>query len=343
MTAPRILFVADAGPDIGGGHVMRTLTLAKALVARGARPAFLAPPAVAAILDVYAGDEIGRVAAADSNPGALTQLAATADFDGVVIDHYRLDASAHRMIAAGRPSLVIDDAADRPLAASMIVDPTLGREARDYAGFVPKDAKLLLGPGYALVRPQFAEQREDALKRRLADTPVKRVLVSMGLTDVGGVTARIVNRILPRLGETAIEVVLAAEARSYTAMSALAMRDPRVRIFSDVTDMATLMCDADLAVGAGGGTAWERAVVGLPGIVVVIAENQAPDAEALAQRDASEAVDIRAPDFDAAFDRAFTGLMRSSDRRRLLATRSAALCDGEGAARVAEAFLEQIA
>lgn len=341
MTAPRILFVADAGPEVGGGHVMRCLTLANALADRGARPAFVATPAAADILNVFAGSEIGRIESHAEDPLALTHDAAAmiGAFDAVVIDHYHLDAEAHRRIRQGRAALVIDDLADRSLDADLILDSTLGREAGAYAGHVPGDATLLLGPTYALVRPQFAAARSEALQRRGIDAPVKHVLVSMGLTDVGGVTARIVNRILPRLGEAALQVVLGAVAPSHAAVAAVAGRDPRVRVLSDVTDMAALMRDADLAVGAGGGTTWERATLGLPSIVVVLAENQAPDAVALAQCGAAEIVDLHVPDFDAVFDRAFTGLMRSSDRRRILASKNAALCDGGGGERAADAFL----
>ncbi len=109
---PRILFVADAGPTVGGGHVMRCLTLARALEDEGAACAFVATPAVAAVLDAF-GADVARIAA---GPAELAAAAARAvsDFDAVVIDHYGLAAPDHRAIAAGRPALVIDDLADRP-------------------------------------------------------------------------------------------------------------------------------------------------------------------------------------------------------------------------------------
>jgi UDP-2,4-diacetamido-2,4,6-trideoxy-beta-L-altropyranose hydrolase len=341
MAAPQILFVPDAGAEVGGGHVMRSLTLAQALAERGARPAFLVSPAAAAILEVFAGREIDRIAVADAEPQTLARAAAAemTGFDAVVFDHYGLDAKAHQQIAGERPVLVIDDLGDRALGGAVIVDPTLDRDASAYAGRVDKDATLLLGPRFALVRPQFAALRETALQRRGAEAPVQRVLVSMGLTDVGGVTARIVNRILPRLGDATLDVLVGAGAPSHAAMSALSGRDPRVHVLSDVTDMAALMAEADLAVGAGGGTSWERATLGLPSLVVMLAENQAADAQSMADHGAAEAVDLRAPEFEAAFDRAFTGLMRSADRRRRLAEKSGGLCDGEGTRRVAEAAL----
>ncbi len=329
MAGPRILFVADAGPEIGGGHVMRCLTLARALVARGAEAAFLTTPEAAAILDAYAGPEIGRAEGADG-------------FDACVFDSYRMAADEHRAIAKGRPTLVIDNMADRELACDLLMEPDPGRNPKDYDGLVPAGAKLLLGPEYALVRPDFAQAREGALVRRRRGGPVERVLVSMGLTDVGGITGRVVNRMLPRLGEARVEVVLGQGAASQAALERLAARDPRVVVRVGVRDMAEVTARADLAVGAGGATIWERCTVGLPAVLVVLAENQAAVGAWLARQGVVETVDAGAGDFEAAFDRAFTGLMRSPERRGRMSEAGAALCDGRGAERVAEAFLALI-
>ena len=110
---PRILFIANAGPAVGGGHVMRSLSLARALGEHGAECVFLAPPVVAGILDAFAPDmsreAVASVAAADL-PAAVAGLA----FDAVVFDHYGLGRADHQFIAQGRPTLVIDDLADRP-------------------------------------------------------------------------------------------------------------------------------------------------------------------------------------------------------------------------------------
>jgi UDP-2,4-diacetamido-2,4,6-trideoxy-beta-L-altropyranose hydrolase len=345
MSGPRILFVADAGPEIGGGHVMRCLTLAQALRARGATTAIMASPPAAGILDLFAGPEVGRIAARDADPVILVQDAAQAadGFDAFVFDSFRMDAEAHRAIARGKPAMVIDDLADRPLTGDLVVEPDPGIDARDYDGLVPSRARLLLGPDYAPVRPRFAELRVDTLARRRAQGSVQRVLVSMGLTDVGGITARVVDRMLPRLGDASLDVVLGPGAASEARMTALAARDRRVRLHIAVEDMASLMAGTDLCVGAGGASVWERCTLGLATVLVVLADNQAGVSAWLAEHGAVELADARAGDFEAAFDRAFTGLMRAPDRIARLSAASAKLCDGLGAPRVADAFLEIIA
>jgi UDP-2,4-diacetamido-2,4,6-trideoxy-beta-L-altropyranose hydrolase len=323
---------------------MRALTLAEALADRGAAPVFAAPPAVRAVLDAFAGPRVGGIDLGTDEPVALAAEAATLakSFDGVVFDHFRLDAHAHRRIAQGRPCLAVDDLADRPLGCDLLLDPGPDRRAEDYEGLLPTDARLMLGPAFALVRPEFAARREAALARRAGATETGRVLVSLGLTDVDGITGRVVGRLLPRLGTATLDVVVGRAAPSLPGLEALAARDPRVRLHVEARDMAALTEQADLAVGAGGSSTWERCTLGLPTVLLVLADNQVPGAGALDRSGAAEVVDARAPDFEAALDRAFTGLMRSPERRSRLSVRSAALCDGRGAARAADAFLELI-
>lgn len=334
MTGPRILFVVDAGPSVGGGHVMRSLTLARALEAQGARAAFVGPPAVSELLDAFAPDT-ARIAAED-----LAAAAVRESFDAIVFDHYGLSEPDHRAMAQGRPVLVIDDLANRPLGADLVLDSGPARRAEDYNGLTRAHARLLLGPTFAPVRPEFAALREPALAWR--GEPVQRILIAMGLTDVGGVTARVVERIRPKVNDIGLDIVLGGAAPSMPGLAKVARRDPRLLIHVDTPHMARLTAEADIGVGAPGSSTWERCVLGLPSLLVVLADNQRAAARAVAERGAALVLDIAAPDFEAAFDRNFMRLLRDAELRRSLAAASAALCDGLGAGRTAEAFLNLI-
>lgn len=249
---PAILFIADAGPRVGGGHVMRSLTLARALEDAGATCRFLVTPAGQAVFDAFGGG-ISSIATGDVTQAELIERAASAarDHDAVVIDHYGLSAPDHRAIAAGRPTLVIDDLADRPLAADLVLDSGPTRDAADYDGLAPAGAERLLGPNHAPVRPAFAALRRDALARRAAAPSVRRILVSLGLTDVGAITGRVVDLMLPRIGDAVTDVVLGSGAASLPGLRALAGREPRLALHVDSQDMPRLTLQADLAVGAG--------------------------------------------------------------------------------------------
>ena len=339
MSGQRILFVVDAGPKVGGGHVMRSLTLAGALGAQGASCTFMGPPPVSDLLDTFAPGA-GRLAAASTEPRDLAAAIGSEQFDAVVFDHYGLGARDHRAMGQGRPVLVIDDLADRPLVDDLVLDPVPGRREEDYEGLIPHDARLLLGPNYAPVRPEFAALRETALAWR--GEPVQRFLVSLGLTDVGGVTARVVERLRPRIGEAGLDIVLGAAAPSLGGFAKIARRDARLALHVDTPHMARLAAEADIAIGAAGTSTWERCVLGLPSVMIILAENQRAAARAMEERGAALVVDAAAADFDARFDRAIMRLLTDVALRRQLAERSALICDGLGASRVATAFLQRI-
>ena len=339
MTGPRILFVVDAGPRVGGGHVMRSLTLARALEAEGCVCAFLGPPALAPVLDAFAPD-MRRLTAASGEARDLGRTAGPEVFDAAAFDHYGLMERDHRALAEQRPVLVIDDLADRPLGADLVLDSGPGRKAQDYADLVAPETRLLLGPRFAPVRPEFAALRETALAWR--GEPVQRILVAMGLTDLDGITAKVVERLRPRIGDIGLDIVLTAEAPSLPGLTKIARRDARLQLHVDTPHMARLTAEADVGVGGAGSSSWERCTLGLPTLQLVLAENQRSAAEALAEHGAALSVDLSATDFEAQFDRHLTRLLRDADLRRSLAQASAELCDGQGAGRAAQAFLARI-
>jgi UDP-2,4-diacetamido-2,4,6-trideoxy-beta-L-altropyranose hydrolase len=341
---PTILFVPDAGPTVGGGHVMRSLTLARALEDAGAICQFLVTPAGKAVFDAFGGG-LSYIETHDITQAELVECAASVarNHDAVVIDHYGLAAADHRAIAAGRPTLVIDDLADRPLAADLVLDSGPARQAADYDGLVPPRAELLLGPNHAPVRPAFAALRKAALARRADAPPVRRILVSLGLTDVGGITGRVVDLALPLIGDGVLDVVLGSSAPSLPALRDLAATEPRLALHVDSQDMPRLTLEADLAVGAGGSTSWERCVLALPTLLLVLAANQSEASRALAAADAVLALDVADPDFEPAFAAELSRLLADPPLRDRLSTASAAVCDGRGAARVAARFLDVIA
>ena len=342
MHAPRILLIANAGPEVGGGHVMRSLTLAKALTARGAICSFASSPAVDAILDAF-GPEMAREPATSLDPEALCDTLTGLAFDGIVFDHYGLARNEHAALSRGRASLVIDDLANRPLGADLVLDSGPERQPMEYQLLVEPDTRLLLGPDFAPVRPEFAALRDQVLLRRSEGGAVRRILVALGLTDAGGLTARVVDRLRPRLGQATLDVVVGGSAPSLTALGKIAQRDDRLRIHVDTPEMARLMAEADIGVGAAGSTVWERCVLGLPSANIIVAENQRPASAALAARHAALVVDGGDVDFDAQIDRALVRLMTDADLRAKLTHAAAQVCDGRGAGRAAEAFLEVIA
>lgn len=336
--SPRILLVANAGPEVGGGPVLRCLTLARGLTSPAARCLFLAPPAVASLLGAF-GPDVQSVPAASLAPADLIAAVQDLDYDAVVFDHADLGRAEHQLIARGRPSLVIDDLADRPLGGELIVDAGLTREPHNYDGLRQAETDLLIGPDFALVRPEFEEVREAALARR--GGPVQRVLVALGLMDEGHVTARVLERLRLR-GHLAIDVAVGGTAVSLPALTRIANHDNRLQLHVDSQDMARLTAWADIGIGGVGSAVWERCVLGLPSVAIVLNEGQRRLGAALAERGAAIVLDIDSPEFDANLDRALVRLLSDAGLRARLASVSAEITDGKGAQRVAKALLDLI-
>ncbi len=341
MTAAprRIAFIADGGPTVGGGHVMRCLTLARVLQMQGVDCVFLADPDVEKILMTFAPD-MPRLEVRSMERNNLAPTLATLPVEALVFDHYGLGRVDHLALADSRPSLVIDDLANRPIGGDLVLDSGLHRRPLDYTLLTDGSAQLLLGPDYAPVRAEFAARRAEALTRR--NSPVKRLLVTLGLMDVGGLTAQIIDRIRPRLGDIALDVVLGSQAPSLKSLTRIATHDRRITLHVDSPDMGQLIQDADLAIAAAGSTVWEVCSLGLPAILVVVAENQRQAAQALAARGAALLAEGTGDLLWGQIDRALVRLMTDSSLRAQVSEAAQRVCDGHGADRVSQALLDLI-
>lgn len=325
---------------------MRCLTLARALTARGAECAFVESRAAAPILRRFGWPQQTLLAlvATETLPDLLqfaSNFARQFDPDIVVIDHYGAEATHEKVMAwAGRRRVVaLDDLADRAHDCDLVIDPGYGRKADAYAGLIAARTRVLAGPSYALVRPEFASARQRAMSRRAKHGRIGRALVSLGLTDVGGATARVVQALLPRLEDVRLDVVIGAGTSSLDALTTLAQSDRRIHLWIDTAEMASLMADCDIGIGAGGSSVWERATVGLPTATVILAENQRPMIEHMAAMGFTLALDARSDEFEARLGEAWQVLIADTPTRWRLAEASSELCDGQGAERVAEAVL----
>jgi UDP-2,4-diacetamido-2,4,6-trideoxy-beta-L-altropyranose hydrolase len=206
-------------------------------------------------------------------------------FDWLVVDHYALDARWENALrGCADQIMVIDDLADRQHDCDLLLDQTLGRESGDYAGRVPASCHLLTGSTYALLRPEFAAWRARSLERRNQPVLMKQVLLNMGGVDAANMTGQVLNALaasaLPE--GLMVTVVLGLAAPHRHDVTSLARSLPfRTNVMSHVDNMAELMANSDLAIGAAGTTSWERCCLGLPTLLFVLAPNQLDSASAL--------------------------------------------------------------
>ena len=288
-----VAFRVDAAVHIGSGHLMRCLTLAGRLADQGASVLFICR----ALPDYYQQLILGKcyqlvalaeeIAPANSHLAHGSWLAASQEndakrcveafngsvFDCLIVDHYGIDAVWERLV---RPSchklLVIDDLADRQHNCDFLLDQNFYRNSDErYTGRLNRKCKQLLGPKFALLRPEFLEKRAGL---KPFSEEVKKVLVFFGGADQDNYTKLAVTA-LSSLNLVDIEgdVIVGA---SYPFCNDLKQLCDHLGFnYHCQTDkVADLMSAADLAIGAGGSATWERCCLGLPSIVISVAENQ---------------------------------------------------------------------
>jgi UDP-2,4-diacetamido-2,4,6-trideoxy-beta-L-altropyranose hydrolase len=205
--------------------------------------------------------------------------------DWLVVDHYAIGRCWEQTLrASAKRIMVIDDLADRPHDCDLLLDQNLGRSEQDYGGLLNPSTTMLIGAQYALLRPEFAALRPQSLARRAQNPQIKHLLITMGGVDNDNMTGEVVDAIkaCPLPPDLRITVVMGLHAPWLTQVQAQVTNMPwPTKVLVGVNNMAQLMADSDLAIGAAGSTSWERCCLGLPTIQVALAENQIPIAMAL--------------------------------------------------------------
>lgn len=367
MPRMKVVFRADASLQMGTGHVMRCLTLADALMAQGAECQFicrehpgnliehikhkgyrvhvLAPglPVGASVLAIHATAAEPQLAHAawlgatqQQDADACTHILRDLQPDWLIVDHYALDARWEETLQPYYFKLmVIDDLADRRHECELLLDQTFARNAADYRPWVPATCTVLCGSQYALLRPEFAALRPRSLQRR-AKPQLQQLLITMGGVDKDNATGAVLTALqfceLP--ADCRIIVVVGATAPWLAKVRQQAEQLPwatEVRV--NVSDMAQLMADSDLAIGAAGATSWERCCLGLPTIMVVLAENQQQVARGLEQ--AGSVYAVQSPkQILASLPALLKPLLSSSVQLSVMSQAAAAIANGNGIATI---------
>jgi len=334
-----LLLRADASPELGGGHVMRLLALADSHQRRGGRALFALNRAAEPLHGALRrrGHDIALIAAASGSAGDVDESEALLrqhEAGAIIVDGpFAVDLERQLAARGAGPVVVIDDSAGRATAAQVLVNPNAGAELATYTS--DGSTALLLGPRYALIRPEFGGRARRT--RRINLGPIGCLLISFGASDPVGGTTRVL-RALPAVLAMRVLVVLGAHhARPDRVLEAAQLAGRlghSVEVLSAPPDMAQIMTEADAAISAAGGTLLELACVGCPTLAFVVADNQLPGSRAMtAAGCVAGGDDLRSLD-DADLARRVADFLGDADRRRQIAGRARRMVDGLGAGRI---------
>jgi UDP-2,4-diacetamido-2,4,6-trideoxy-beta-L-altropyranose hydrolase len=354
----KVAFRVDASLCIGNGHLMRCLTLAHEFKKRGAEVIFISRKIRGDLNHLILNDFfiLHELSYWDTNNPNLSYsewlsenwnievsevLPIVMQFspDLLVVDHYALDGRWEQTLRPYiKELLVIDDLANRTHVCDYLLDQTVGRNENDYNLLTTEKAHFLLGTDYALLRPEFRKWRERSIERRTSPK-FASILVTLGGVDKDNYTGRVLSVLkqysLEVNDQISITVVLGQNAPNKHEVELQTKEMPcRVSLLSDVSNMAEIMANSDLCIGAAGSTAWERCCLALPSIVIVIADNQALIAKKLKIKKA--ALYVQEPIENELFDQLAA---MSNSQLKNLSENSALYVDGFGAKRVVDKII----
>ena len=357
----KVVFRADASRRIGTGHVIRCLTLARVLKERGAQCAMLQRRHEGNLIDLarkngldafeLAAPPIADHPIADEDYAGWLGVTMRTDAkesrealgknacDWLVVDHYSLDESWEQaMRGHAERILVIDDLANRFHDCDVLVDQNYYRAGiARYQDLLPDSARILTGPRYALLGERYRSHRPEQPPN---EKVIERILVYYGGVDPTNETARAL-RVLsqPEFSEIAVDVVVGFSNPHRSEIEQLIAQRPSTRLHGQQNDLVDLMLRADLTLGAGGTTTWERCCLGLPSVVTTIAANQvrynlelARDGVIAYAGDSSDLTDQR-------LAATIGPLIKHPHMAADLARNSWRLVDGWGAVRIAEQLM----
>lgn len=355
LAGRRFVIRADASVNMGIGHVMRCLTLADVLRDKGANVAFISqelpgdlcgfvsekgfevhrlPAPERADLERYGngddGIEDNWKTSTEHAEAVLAREGNPADF--LIVDHYASTREwESRLRSYTKRIMVIDDLANRPHDCDLLLDQNLSGDAeRSYDSLVPSQCRKLIGPRYAILRREFYEMRKKMRKR---DAAVRRILIFFGGSDPTNETEKAVEAIrLLNTPDVQADVVIGSANRHRERIERLCAAIPNTNTYFQVSNMAELIMNADLAIGAGGSTTWERCCLGLPALVTILAENQECLTKAVASRGAIVNMGWAKPLSPTDYKQAISAI--GTRRLHDMSQRGLELVDGEGCSRV---------
>ena len=299
----KIVFRVDASSTIGTGHVVRCLTLAKALHERNVEVSFICREHDGHLCELITKNSytVNRLPVHCTSFKTENTLAHSAWLgtkwevdasetkavietmgdkpDWLIVDHYAIGSRWESVLRTFvQRIMVIDDLADREHDCDLLLDQNLVAEMHTrYVNKISASCGILLGPSYALLQSIYEEMYNHVLPRK---GPIRRIFIFFSGTSNNILTEQAIAVFLS-LNRPDIEVDVVVPYSQLESIRERVVNCPNIYLHSALSTLAPLIAKADLAIGASGAASWERLCLGLPTLAVSLAENQRPIAEEL--------------------------------------------------------------
>ncbi|MEY8204733.1 MAG: UDP-2,4-diacetamido-2,4,6-trideoxy-beta-L-altropyranose hydrolase [Bermanella sp.] len=336
-----IVFRVDGDANLGLGHVMRCLTLARVFKQAGFNILFICSADSAAAGHHIENSQLqiaylAPAAHAEDDAEQCLLIVQNLDVYLLVVDHYRLDRRWEEKMRA-RPCklMVIDDLADRPHSCDFLLDSSYGRQPEEYQALTHADCRYLLASDYCLLRPEFKRLAAQARLKRQQTLAINNILINFGATDHQRQSLHCIDLLKKLKFSGEIHVLISSSCQWLAELSEACAGSSQLSLHVDAANVAALMLAADLAIGSVGSSSWERCCLGLPCIGMVVADNQKNIASQLARLGVMELVTL------SDLEKILRAYVRNFQREKwqCMAHKAFKVCDGLGAERVKNAVL----
>ena len=358
METVNYVFRVDSSGKIGSGHLMRCLTLARALRDVGALCSFICRALEGNLNHLVAAEGFSLKELARPGAGAKTtyenepyhsswrevdwevdaaetlSVLSALKPQWLVVDHYGLWYDWQVAVGSGCKIMVIDDLADRNHHCDLLLDQNLGSDILGYECLIPSDCTTLFGPDYALLRPEFKEYREASLARR-ANHGIDNILINFGGGDPDNYIARVLRALLniDMLSNLTISIIFGGLSEiNEEHKNLICQFSNTITSYGMVNNMAEILSGSDLVIGAAGSSSWERCCLGVPSIIFPVALNQSEISKQLSKCGA--AIALTNQDLSNGNLELLVNQMLQSQDLAMMSKVAATVCDGNGLSKI---------
>lgn len=280
-----IYFRTDGNDIIASGHIMRCLSIADACKEAGHEVTFMTADDCCSDLIAQRGyNNIvlhGKWNDLEHESEEMVTLIHTHDIQVLIIDSYYVTEQYLNILSKETKTVYIDDLNAFHYPVDTLIHYSICADKFMYPTQYP-DTKLLLGCRYAPLRMQFRN-----IEQKIIRVQIKNILITTGGTDAQNIAGELLNRMLvdTDFEHVSIHVVTGTFCSHQDALRALEKQSKNIFIESNVTNMAALMIESDVAISAGGSTLYELSACGVPTVTYSVADNQLDNVNGFAERD----------------------------------------------------------
>ncbi len=335
-----ILFRADANKEIGTGHVMRCLSIAKGFNAKGEKVLFITAD--------HNGDELikqngfqslcleSNWKAMDDEIDIIKYHLSQMHPSILVVDSYFVTQKYFSEISNVVKVVYIDDFNKEMWNVDTLINYNIYSQSLDYSIYNDTRTELILSPKYAPLRDEFKSYPPHNIKK------VTDVMVSAGGSDPQKITERLMNNVCDNYPDIDFHFIVGALNPRLDTIKNISQNKANIVLHINEKNMSALMNKCDIAISAAGTTLYELCACGIPTITYTLADNQLMAAEQFSNKEIMLSVgDCRNDDsFISRVEKALCNLVEDMELRKTMSNRMHSLVDGNGVERIIEKLLK---